>query len=183
MAKNFGKITSTSASINECKTCPANYTLYEIDNIKTCLKYGKRGELSSAVSTCAKDGAQPPLPKNAKENADLLTFFNSNRARTQNIFALDLNDVKTEGSFVNSMGEKVNFTNWHGAEPDNKNGTQNFVVMWNDGTWNDYEGNLSTAVIICQIDCLVGKLSLSFLIRYFLLMLSNFSTSDIENDI
>ena len=180
MAKNFGKITSTSASINECKTCPANYTLYEIDSNKTCLKYGKRGKLSSAVSTCAKDGARPPLPKNAKENADLLAFFDSNRARTQNNFALDLNDITTEGLFVSSMGERINFTNWHGTEPDNQNGTQNFVAMWNDGTWNDYNGNFSTAVVICQFDC-DGKLMNLF---FCILCFSSYdSTSDVKHNI
>ena len=148
---------SNSTSINACNICPVDYKIYTIGSNKKCLKYGKQGSLSSAVIQCAKDGARPPLPSNAKENADLLKFFNSNRNQTQNNFALDLNDVKTEGTFVNSKGEKAKFTNWLRSEPDNKNGNQHFVSMWNDGTWNDYEGNFSTSVIICQMNCQSGK--------------------------
>ena len=40
-----------------------------LDKKAHCLKYGYKAPLSSAVSVCAKDGARPPLPKNAKENA------------------------------------------------------------------------------------------------------------------
>ena len=148
---------STSHEL-ECDTCQANYTLYTIGGSKKCLKYGTSGSLSSAVSTCAKDGARPPLPTNAQENEDLLSFFNSNRDRSEDSFALDLNDVKIEGIFVNSKGEKVIFTNWHVNEPDNKNGNQHFVTMWDDGSWNDYDGNFSDSVTICQIDCQNGEL-------------------------
>ena len=146
---------STSFEL-ECEACIANYTLYTVGSSKKCLKYGTSGSLSSAVSTCAKDGAKLPLPTNAQENIDLLIFFISNRDRSEDSFALDLNDVKTEGIFVNSRGEKVNFTNWHGTEPDNKNGNQHFVTMWDDGSWNDFEGNYSDAVILCQMNCKTG---------------------------
>ena len=147
---------STSMEL-KCETCLADYTLHTVGSSKTCLKYGTRGSLSSAVSTCGKDGARPPLPINSQENEDLLMFFNSNRDREQDSFALDLNDVKTEGKFVNSKGEKVNFTNWHGTEPDNQNGNQHYVTMWDDGSWNDFNGYFFNSVIICQMDCQTGE--------------------------
>ena len=110
--------------------------------------------MSSAVSICAKDGARPPLPKNTRENTDLLAFFVSNRNRSQDNFALDLSNLKTEGKFLSSTGQQASFTNWHQNEPDNKNGQEHFVTMWDDGKWNDFPGNYSSAVIICQRDCL-----------------------------
>ena len=54
------------------------------------LKYGTKGLLSSAISTCAKDGARPPLPTNAQENVDLLDYFLTKRNASQHEFALDL---------------------------------------------------------------------------------------------
>ena len=109
--------------------------------------------LSSAVSICAKDGARPPLPKNIQENTDLLTYFITSRNRTQENFALDLSYLKTEGEFISSTGNQASFTNWHQYEPDNKNDQEHFVTMWDDGKWNDFNGDYNT-VIICQRDCL-----------------------------
>ena len=169
---------SKSTRISACNICPADYKIHTIGSKKKCLKYGKQGLLSSAVALCAKDGGRPPLPTNAKENADLLKFFNANRNQTQDNFALDLSDVKTEGKFVNSKGEKVNFTNWLRSEPDNKNGNQHFVSMWHDGEWNDYEGNFSTSIIICQKDCQSGKCDdINTTISNFTLVLTNGSAS------
>ena len=84
-------------------------------------------------------------------------FFNSKRDRSQQNFALDLSDAKTEGKFVNSIGQKINFTNWQVNEPDDKNDNQDFVTMWTDGLWNDYEGVYNTSVIICVQDCSQGS--------------------------
>ena len=144
---------TTNAPILTCQNCQTNYTSVFIGEKANCLKYGNKAPLSSAVSVCAKDGARPPLPTNAKENADLLAFFNSKRDRSQQNFALDLNDVKTEGHFISSIGQKINFTNWQVNEPDNKNDNQDFVALWSDGLWNDYEGTYNDSVIICVYDC------------------------------
>ena len=144
---------TTNAPILACQNCKTNFTSVVIGERACCLKYGNRAPLSSAVSLCAKDGARPPLPTNAKQNADLLAFFNSKRDRSQQNFALDLNDVKTEGHFISSIGQKINFTNWQVNEPDNKNNNQDFVALWSDGLWNDYEGTYNDSVIICVYDC------------------------------
>ena len=143
----------TNTPVLSCENCQTNYTSVRLDEKAYCLKFGDKARLSLASSVCAKDGARLPLPKNAKENADLLMFFNSKRDRSQQNFALDLNDVKIEGEFVNSLGRKINFTNWQVNEPDNKNNSQDYVTMWNDGLWNDYDGNHSASAIICLHDC------------------------------
>ena len=99
---------TTNAPMIICQYCQTNYTSILIGEMAYCLKYGNKAPLSSAVSVCAKDGARPPLPRNAKENADLLAFFISKRDRSQQNFALDLNDVKIEGQFIDSIGKKIN---------------------------------------------------------------------------
>ena len=139
-----------------CDTCPANYTSFEIGNVVKCLKYGQQGLLSSAVQICKIDGAKPPLPKTAEENKDLLSFFNSKRHVQQNNFALDLSYNKWEGEFVTSTGEKVKFTNWFKGEPNDKNSAQAHVVMWDEGSWFDFNGTHDTAVTICELPCPTG---------------------------
>ena len=137
-------------------SCPANYTSFTIDSNIKCFKYGTKGPLSSAVSICAKDGARPPLPKNAKENADLLAFFLSKKERIYQEFALDLSDSQTEGYFITSLGEKANFTNWF-LKPGNKTVDKNFVTMVIDGKWNVHDGNHTVDAIICQVSCSTSK--------------------------
>ena len=148
-------ISNTKTPIINC-TCPANYTSFTIDSNINCFKYGTKAPLSSAVSICAKDGARPPLPKNAKENADLLDFFLSKKERIYQEFALDLSDSQTEGHFITSLGEKANFTNWF-VKPGNKTVDKNFVTMVIDGKWNVHDGNHTVDAIICQVSCSTSK--------------------------
>ena len=144
-----------------CINCPVDYSLVTLGSKTKCLKYATKAEISSAVTICEKDGTKPPLPKGQQENADLLAFFFSKRNRSEESFALDLNDVETESKFVNSIGEKALYTNWYRNEPDNKNNNQHYVVMWDDGQWNDYPGDFATT-IICQLDCKKSKLVTSY---------------------
>ena len=147
-------IASTTNPITNC-TCSADYTSFVIDSNIKCLKYGTKGQLSSAVSTCANDGARPPLPKNAKENDDLLDYFLSKRNVSQHDFALDLSDFKTEGLFISSIGQRVNYTKWLNHKPSNESDDTDFVIMNNHGLWNVTNGNYSSG-IICQTDCLAA---------------------------
>ena len=149
-------IVNTTNPITNC-ACPANYTSFEIDSSFTCFKFGTKGPLSSAGSTCAKDGARLPLPKNARENADLLAYFQAKRNSTQYEFAIDLSDAQTEGEFINSIGQGINFTNWRAKKPENKTADQDFVTMQSDGRWNIYDGNFTSDAIICQVNCQTCK--------------------------
>ena len=145
-------IANTTNPITNC-ACPAYYTSFKIDSSFTCFKFGTKGPLSSAVSTCSKDGARLPLPKNARENADLLTYFLSKKNSTHYEFALDLSDAQTEGDFISSLGQKNNYTNWRTQKPENTTADHDFVTMQGDGRWNTYDGNYTTDAIICQINC------------------------------
>ena len=139
-----------------CSSCQSNYTSFVIGSKSKCLKYGTLGLLSSAVSTCVKDGSRPPLPRNAEENTDLLSYFLSIKDRKHLEFALDLSDVKNEGDFISSTGQKINFTNWPLKGPDNKTEDHDFVTMWSDGKWNVNHGN-HMSVVICEMNCPLCK--------------------------
>ena len=145
-------ISKTKTPIINC-TCPANYTSFTIDSNIKCFKYGTKGPLSLAVSTCAKDGARPPLPKNAKENTDLLAYFSSKKNETHSEFALDLSKAQNESDFISSIGRKLNYTNWRTQKPENKSTVKEFVTMHSDGRWNIFDGNFTTDALVCQTDC------------------------------
>ena len=138
-------------------TCPADFTSFVIATNIQCFRYDSKGPLSLAVSTCAKDGARLPLPKSARENADLLAYFLSKKNSTQYEFALDLSDAQTEGDFMSSISQKINYTNWRTQKPENKTADQDFATMQSDGRWNMYDGNYMTNAIICQTDCQLCK--------------------------
>ncbi|MBG0789922.1 MAG: hypothetical protein H0S80_05415 [Desulfovibrionaceae bacterium] len=50
-------------------------------------------------------------------------------------------DQETEGTWVWSNGEDVNYTNWHSGEPNNLHSGEGedfaMIHWWSDGTWND----------------------------------------------
>ena len=147
---------SNPSTSTKCGNCKPDFSVVSIDGQIHCLKYiATTSPLSQAVSICAKRGSKPPVPKNAKENADILDFFLTERAKAGKLFpafALDLNDIKMEGTFVSSTGYKAVFTNWHNNEPDNKNGDEHYVTMYLDGTWNDFKSSTQSS-IICQKVC------------------------------
>ena len=73
-----------SKKLKTCGYCRQDYSVVTIDGQKHCLKYiAATSPLSQAVSICAKEGSRPPVPKNAKENADILDFFKIERSKAQ----------------------------------------------------------------------------------------------------
>ena len=73
-----------SKKFKKCGLCKQDYSVVSIDGQKHCLKYiGATSPLSQAVSICAELGSRPPVPKNAKENADILDFFKIERSKAQ----------------------------------------------------------------------------------------------------
>lgn len=51
-----------------------------------------------------------------------------------------LSDVDSEGTWLWTTGEAVNYTNWHNNEPNNENSDEDYAMFYykySDGTWND----------------------------------------------
>ena len=109
---------------------------------------------------------------NAKENADLLSYFLSKREKTEGEFPLDLRKNKTDGDFISSFGQKVNFTNWRIKEGLNKTSNQ-FVIMDIDGFWNEFDSVNTSTNIICQMNCPNCEYSQKFNSRVHLFQVKN----------
>ena len=74
---------------------------------------------------------------------------------------IDLNDVKTEKLFVSHQlaGQPPTFTNWGSNQPNNRFGTEDYVLMsvknkgiLKEGKWYDLYPDY-TVDTICQLDC------------------------------
>jgi len=63
------------------------------------------------------------------------------RAQASALGAQDIlmgyNDIATEGSFVWQSEEQFSYTNWGFDEPNNTDGNEHYVVLNNEGEWND----------------------------------------------
>ena len=55
------------------------------------------------------------------------------------------NFVEPAGGFEWVTGESFAFANWSSGEPNNSNGTEDFVEMFASGAWNDVEDNFTLA--------------------------------------
>ncbi|XP_063819491.1 pulmonary surfactant-associated protein D-like [Pseudophryne corroboree] len=88
---------------------------------------------NDAKLVCARAGGQLPSPVNAKENQAILDI----RKKSPIAIFLGINDIKKEGTFTYPNGENIGYSNWYPGEPNNLNGVENCVEMYENGTWND----------------------------------------------
>ena len=87
-----------------------------------------------AKSLCTKDGAGLPVPLSDEENkfiADLNYHEDT---------WLDINDLETEGTFVDNDGNPITYSNWYANEP-NDWGGEDIAHIWGRADiypkWND----------------------------------------------
>lgn len=57
-------------------------------------------------------------------------------------------DEGSEGSFRWVTGEPMLYTNWHGGNPDNWDGNENYMDMLSSGLWNDIPGNYPCGYVV-----------------------------------
>ena len=140
---------------------------------------GKK-KIKEGASTCAKLNAKLPLPRSDKENKDYYNVFRFIKSPSNSEwwrhFAIDINDIKNEGDFVTSAGNKPPYFNWSpvagwtslhsGPKTEPNNGccyngnkwasSENYgqFMMTTAGTlvrekWNDAAGHVETN-IVCE---------------------------------
>ncbi|XP_003224136.2 pulmonary surfactant-associated protein A [Anolis carolinensis] len=92
----------------------------------------KTADFDGTVKICKAAHGSIASPKNAKENAAVLSFV-----KQFNTYAyLGITEGHIPGYFNYLTGKPLNFTNWYENEPMGK-GTEKCVEMYTDGTWND----------------------------------------------
>ena len=121
-------------------------------------------------------GAELPLPKNAKENEELANLFAAQNLAQSGLGApstkkfaalwLRLDDSATEGTFVDSDTKaKVSYFNWYAGMPNNfkypsshkyAKIDQDYVLMYHNGQWNDF-ATYDKAHTVCQKKITLGK--------------------------
>jgi len=87
------------------------------------------------------------------DSAATNTFLDRLRGKTSDIW-LGASDADKEDDWRWVDGSPVRWTNWgkhprSGQQPDNAKGAENYLHMWEDGTWNDYFGT-SRIPFVCE---------------------------------
>ena len=141
-------------NLGKC-VCKPGYTGFTVANKTTCYKYVSASyKTSAADALCKKSGDKLPLPISNAENTNLYNFARS-KGLTSAI-VLDLNDLKSEGNFLTSRGNKPLWFNWKRGEPDNWRGAEDFAQMRTydgveAGKWYDIPGSQMKSVICEQV--------------------------------
>jgi len=63
-------------------------------------------------------------------------------------FWMGLTDQDLEGTFKWVTGEPLSYSNWASGEPNDYNGNEDWVEMYDNGTWNDMLNNYSSRFVI-----------------------------------
>ena len=101
-----------------------------------------------------------PLPTSVSENEGYKEAFNLLKVTWRPYgVVLDIDDHKTDGSWVDSKNRRILFTNWRSGEPNNYAGLEDRAFMYNTGLWADCPSHFH-AVVVCvkpTIDRQYGK--------------------------
>lgn len=115
-----------------------------------------------ASAYCQNMGGYLAASTTPEENAFLASLITDGGRRSAYI---GLSDTVAEGTFVWSTGENVSYHNWRGTEPNDRDGSEDFAMMYDDGTWNDAnfiyeEGRPSEKNVQCYVSATGGSLNL-----------------------
>ncbi|CAJ0932376.1 unnamed protein product [Ranitomeya imitator] len=112
---------------------------------KIFVSKGEQATYNDAKLACTNAGGQLASPQNAEENKAVLDF-----CKMYKVFPyLGINDLLIEGSFRYPNGEMLSYSNWSDKEPNNDQGVEDCVEMYDNGKWNDKNCN-EKRLIICE---------------------------------
>ena len=97
-----------------------------------------------------------------EENAFLTSLITSTGHRSAYV---GMSDGGKEGTWTWVTGETVSYQNWRGSEPNDDKGDEDYVMVYDDGSWNDAnfiyeEGRPSERNVLCYIKTADGTLNL-----------------------
>ncbi|XP_060244306.1 mannose-binding protein C isoform X2 [Meriones unguiculatus] len=102
----------------------------------------KKMSFDRAKALCSQFQGSMATPRNEKENKAIL-----NVARDDAF--LGITDMEWEDNFVDLTGNKVDYTNWNGGEPNNVGGAEDCVVLLSSGKWNDIPCS-DSFLVVCE---------------------------------
>ncbi|XP_063065790.1 mannose-binding protein C-like [Engraulis encrasicolus] len=110
---------------------------------------GLQSSFDTGLKFCRDAGGDLVLPQNEKEN-DVLASMLAQVGGSHGW--LGTTDRKTEGTFLDTKGNPLNFTKWGEGEPNNHgNGEDCGLIFQNSGGWND-GGCDSNFHIVCELN-------------------------------
>lgn len=124
------------------------YYVYNIEEIK---------DWNSAKEFCEEQNGYLATISSEEENQFLYNYMKNDMGYKSAYFGFT--DENTEGTWEWVNGEKVVYTNWHPAEPNQENSKEDYAMFYykySDGLWNDGDFNGNTlnggTVFICEWD-------------------------------
>nr|XP_003224134.1 PREDICTED: mannose-binding protein C [Anolis carolinensis]XP_008114002.1 PREDICTED: mannose-binding protein C [Anolis carolinensis] len=101
---------------------------------KIFVSTGQQDTFFKGRDLCASAGGKLASPKNEPENRVLAEMVKKNSPKHA---FLGINDIQTEGIFVDLNGAPVRYTNWKSGEPNDYNNNEDCVVVLENQLWND----------------------------------------------
>jgi hypothetical protein len=102
----------------------------------------------TAKASCEANGGYLTVINGAAENAYLANLLTLQSAW------IGLSDTETEGNFQWVNGDALDYTNWYPGQPNNYNGSQDYVELLNNGQWNDQYNHFALEYIMEIPGCL-----------------------------
>lgn len=132
----YETFTTDSSLYSPQKTTINNNSVYEV--------YRDEVTWERANEICKQKGGHLVIINSKSENEYIQTLVN------QSIW-LGINDKEKEGTWIDSLGNKVSYTNWDTNQPDNCFALENYGELWTSGKWND-EFEFVHRGFICEYD-------------------------------